>query len=220
MKNLWIIANWKSNKNIQEALGWLEVVGPKLDHNNRIKIAVCPIFSDLAEFKKAVSAGNYPILIGSQDLSPFGEGSYTGEEPAEIIKDLVDLAIIGHSERRNNFSETDEIVAKKVDQSRQYNIMPLVCVQSADTPVPTGCDLVAYEPVFAIGTGQPDTPNNANYVAQSLKQKYPDIKILYGGSVNATNCRVFIDQPAISGLLIGKASLEPAEFIKIIKGCL
>lgn len=222
MKNIWVIANWKSNKNIQEALDWVSQVGPQIPKNDPpaggLKVVVCPTFSCLSEVKKAVTVGGFPILVGSQDISAFGVGAYTGEEPAELLKDLISLSIIGHSERRQNFSETDEIVSKKVEQANKNNITPLVCVQGLDTPVPNNCKLLAYEPIFAIGTGNPDTPENANQIAKTLKEKYgQDIEVLYGGSVTSENIKSFIDKKNINGALIGKASLDPQEFINIVK---
>lgn len=219
-KNLWIIANWKSNKTLAEALEWVGIVGPKIPRHENLKVVVCPTFSALEEVKKTVLVGNYPLLVGSQDLSPFGSGAYTGEEAAVILKQFVDLAILGHSERRQNFSETDEMISKKVIQAKEHNIIPLVCVQGEDTPLPEGCKLTAYEPVFAIGTGNPDTPENASLVAESLKKKYgDDLEILYGGSVTYENCKAFIQQENINGLLIGKASLDAGEFLKIVTEC-
>ena len=220
MKNIWIIANWKSNKTIAEALDWISQVGPKIPKKDNLKIVVCPTFSCLSEVKKAITVGNYPLMVGSQDLSPYDMGAYTGEEAAFLLKDLVNFSILGHSERRENFKEDDEMVVKKVEQALQNNITPLVCVQSAETPIPDGCKLVAYEPVFAIGTGNPDTPENANKVAGFLKEKYgQNLEVIYGGSVVAQNVRVFVMQENISGVLPGKASLDPQEFIRLIKEC-
>lgn len=216
MKSIWIIANWKSNKNIAEALEWVSVVGPKIPKKAELNVVVCPPFSDLAELKKAVQIGGFPIMIGSQDLSPFEIGAYTGEEPAAILNQFVELAILGHSERRQNFGETDQLVAAKTAQALANGIIPLVCVQGRETPIPEGAKLVAYEPVFAIGTGTPDTPENAQNVAQELKSKNPQLAVLYGGSVNSTNLKSFLAQPDISGVLIGKASLDAIEFGKII----
>lgn len=220
-KNIWIIANWKSNKNIAEALDWIEQVGPEISKRDGLKVIVCPTFVCLEEVKKAILVGGYPLIVGSQDLSPFDDGQYTGEETARILKDIVDLSILGHSERRQNFGETDEMVKDKVIQARQYNIEPLVCVQNENTPVPEGVKLVAYEPVFAIGTGNPDTPDNANSTALTLKEKYGlpagGLEVLYGGSVTSENAGAFLKQTNISGLLIGKASLEAEEFIKIVE---
>lgn len=219
-KNLWVVANWKSNKNLQEALEWVGVVGPKIPRDENLKVVVCPTFTALEEVKKAVQIANYPLLVGSQDLSPFDEGAYTGEEAAVILKQFVDLAILGHSERRKNFSETDEMVSSKVLQAKENNIIPLVCVQGEDTPLPEGCSLIAYEPVFAIGTGNPDTPENATKVAAALKNKYgAGVEVLYGGSVSSENCKAFVQQENINGLLIGKSSLDSLEFLKIVEIC-
>ncbi len=215
-KRLWIIANWKSNKDIEEALEWVSKVGPQVPKRDFLKVVVCPQFLAVEEVKKAVQVGNFPIMVGSQDLSPFPEGAHTGEEAAKDLSGLVELSILGHSERRKNFGETDEMVAEKVKQAGSQNIIPLVCVQGKETPVPEGCKLVAYEPVFAIGTGNPDTPEDANGVAESFKQKYGDLEILYGGSVTSENAKKFISQDSLSGLLIGGASLDAEEFLKVI----
>lgn len=224
MKNIWIIANWKSNKTIAEALDWVSKVGPQIPKRDNLKVVVCPISSVISEVKKAIIVGSFPILVGSQDISPYGIGAYTGEEPAQLLKPLVDLAIIGHSERRKNFGETDELIAKKAEQALVNNIIPLVCVQSAETPVPDGCKLVAYEPVWAIstgltntpGAGHADTPEDANKVAKKLKQKYgEELKVIYGGSVTSANVRGFCSQDNIDGVLPGKASLDAEEFVKI-----
>jgi triosephosphate isomerase len=214
----WIIANWKSNKTISEALLWLDFVGPKVPRRENLKVVICPVFTDIEEVKKAIIVGNYPLMVGSQDLSPYEEGAHTGEEPAKILSEMVDLAILGHSERRQNFGETDEMVAEKVKMAQKYNIIPLVCVQKADTLVPEGTKLVAYEPVFAIGTGSPDNPEKANKTALLIKEKYgEDLPVLYGGSVTEENAKVFLQQEKISGLLIGQASLDPSEFLKIVE---
>lgn len=219
MKNLWIIANWKANKTLPEALVWVDSVGPKLHLNDDIKVVVCPDFLALEEVGKKIKVGNFPILVGAQDLSPFTEGPYTGEEPARALSGFVSVAILGHSERRQGFGETDKMVAEKTDQALKYGIFPLVCVQDKTTPVPEGAKLVAYEPVFAIGSGNPDTPENAESVAKAIKEKNPKPEVLYGGSVTSQNCKAYIKQDNISGLLIGTASLDPEEFLKIVEEC-
>src|SRR3990167_3375682 len=219
-KNIWVIANWKSNKTVQEALEWISVVGPKLERRENIRVVVCPTFNCLSEVKKAITVGNFPLIVGSQDLSPFEKGAYTGEDPASILKQFIEVAIVGHSERRKNFGETDELVVQKVKQAIDNQIIPLVCVQGKETPVPEGVKLVAYEPVFAIGTGNPYTPENASSVAEFLNQKYgEDTEILYVGSVNSNNVESFISKDNINGVLVGGASLDPEKFIKIIEVC-
>lgn len=220
MKKLWIIANWKSHKMLPAALDWIGELGPKLEREENIKVVVCPTFTSLEEIKKVITVGNYPIMVGSQDLSPYEEGAYTGEEAASILKQYVDLSIIGHSERRRDFAEDDQEVAKKVAQALKHQIIPLVCVQNTETPVPKNCNLVAYEPIFAIGSGNPDTPENANLVAKEIKTKHQgEVEVLYGGSVTSENCKAFIEREDISGLLIGGASLEAEEFLKIVEIC-
>lgn len=129
------------------------------------------------------------------------------------------MSIIGHSERREKFGETDKMVAEKFLLAEAQGIESIVCIQDGQTPVPEGSKIVAYEPVFAIGTGIPDTPDNAEKVASEVKSRMPGLSILYGGSVTAENCVSFISESNISGLLIGKASLDPQEFLKIIENC-
>lgn len=226
--NIWIIANWKSNKTIREALDWIGKVGPAIPKKENLKVVVCPTFSAISEVTKEIMVGDSPMLIGTQDLSPFGIGPYTGEEPAALVKDYVNLSILGHSERRQNFNETDEMVAKKVNQALTNKIIPLVCVQDENTPVPEGCTMVAYEPIWAIstglnntpGVGKVDNPENANKMANLFKQKYgSDLQVIYGGSVDSSKVKSFITQDDISGVLVGNASLDAEEFIKIIKAC-
>ncbi|MCL4366914.1 triose-phosphate isomerase [Patescibacteria group bacterium] len=215
-KDIWVIANWKSNKTIEEALAWVEEVGPKIPKKPTLTVVVCPSFVALEEVKKAVLVGGYPLLVGSQDLSPFEEGPYTGEDAAKQLAGVIDLAILGHSERRKNFGETVEMVTEKVTRALEVGITPLVCVQDQTTNIPDGAKLVAYEPIFAIGTGKPDTPQNADQVAEIIKKQH-DLPVLYGGSINEDNAKAFLQTNSLSGLLIGGSSLNPAEFIKIVE---
>lgn len=224
-KNIWIIANWKSNKTIQEALDWVSKVGPAIPKRDNLKVVVCPTFSCLSEVKKAITVGSFPLMVGAQDLSPFGVGAYTGEESASLLNQFVDLAILGHSERRKNFEESDEMVAKKVEQAIDNKIIPLVCVQGEETSVPEGYNMIAYEPIWAIstgltntpGTGRVDTPEDASRVAEIFKQRYGDkLEVIYGGSVDSGNVKGFITQENISGVLVGNASLDADEFRRIV----
>lgn len=218
-KKIWIIANWKSNLSLSESLEWINKVGPQLNKREDLQVVVCPRFSALAELHQEIKTNNYPIVLGSQDLSPFGIGSFTGEEPAELLKELVSMSIVGHSERREKFAETDGMIAEKIKQAQESGIEPILCIQNSETPIPEGVKIAAYEPVFAIGTGTPDTPENAQKVASQIKSIAPDINILYGGSVTSENCESFVEQEEICGLLIGKASLDASEFLKIIQNC-
>ncbi len=227
-KELWIIANWKSNKTVQEALEWILQVGPKLERRDNLKVVVCPQFSAISEIKKEILVNHYPLMVGAQDLSPFPAGAYTGEESALALKQFIDLAILGHSERRQNFKEDDELIAKKVAQAKEQGIIPLVCVQGSETKIPEGVRLVAYEPIWAIstgltntpGVGKADTPEDANQIAEILKQKYgKELEVIYGGSVNSQNVKGFVSQKNIAGVLVGNASLDAEEFKRIVEEC-
>lgn len=217
---MWIVANWKSNLNIKESIDWIDAVGPKLLRDENLKIVVCPSFEALGEVKKAIEVGGYPIFAGSQDLSPFGEGAFTGEVNAESLKDLVNFSIIGHSERRDKLGETDDLIEEKSKEAQKFSIEPILCIQSAETPIPKNVKLVAYEPVFAIGSGNPDTPENANRVASTVKKIINNkLEVLYGGSVAPSNIKDFVNEPEIDGVLIGKACLVPDEFLKMVDAC-
>lgn len=203
--------------NIKEAIDWIDLVGPLIPRKEHLKVGVCCGFTEISEVRTRVLVGNYPILVGSQDLSPFREGPFTGEESAKELKGLADLAILGHSERREYFHETDDLIAKKTKRAMEAGILPLLCVQETSTPIPDGVTLVAFEPISAIGSGKPDSPKNADQVAASIIQKHANIEVLYGGSVTSKNAKSYLSQKHISGLLIGGASLDAGEFLKIVK---
>lgn len=158
------------------------------------------------------------VYLAVQDISPFPVGAYTGAVSAKNLEGFnVGYAIIGHSERRTYFYEDDAILAKKVEQALGNAILPIYCVQGKDTPVPDTVTLVAYEPVSAIGTGSPDTPENAEAVAKAIKEAYPGVQaVLYGGSVKPENVASFTSMESIDGVLVGGASLDAAMFIELI----
>lgn len=215
-KNL-IIANLKSNLNFEEGSIWIEEILKQKDALESLsekEIIICPPFTLLLTFHLALKGTN--IQIGAQDVSPFDTGAYTGEVNAKQIKDFAEYVIIGHSERRKNFSESQDLLNKKVEISLKNNLLPIFCVQNKDTQIPSGVNIVAYEPVFAIGTGNPDTPDNADSVAAEIN-KNNQYQILYGGSVTSENVNSFTSMENLTGVLVGGASLDPQEFIKIIK---
>lgn len=220
MKKIFIIANWKENKTSSEAEEWLQAFSnfqfPFSNEKEKVSI-VCPSFSLLQTVKELIDRQKLPLKLGSQDFPAFDKGAHTGEEPPEFLQEFVQYAIIGHSERRREFMESDELIEKKVTEAIKYNITPILCVQGIDTPVPKGISLVAYEPVFAIGTGNPDTPENAESVAKTIKEKHQTKYVLYGGSVTAENVNDFTNMPSIDGVLVGGASLDAEKFLNIIK---
>lgn len=228
MKKLFLVANWKSNKTSLEAKKWLtQVQRSKIkdpansagrQRSKEKEVIICPPFTLLSEMKALIEKKKLPIKLGAQNISPFGAGAYTGEIHAEQIKEFADYVIIGHSERRNNFGETDDMLSKKVKQAMAVGLTPIFCIQNETTPVPGGVNLAAYEPPTAIGTGNPDTPENAERVARAVKEKYPYIDyILYGGSVTQDNIRGFVEMENINGVLVGGVSLDALKFTALIK---
>lgn len=217
MDSLFIVANLKSNKTYNEAKSWLDTFGT-IDKNilEEKKVIICPSFTLLEVFKSFLSQNLTSVSLGGQSVSSLEGGSYTGEVSAKQIKDFADYVIIGHSEQRKLLNDSDEVLAQKVNLSIKYGLTPIFCVQDKDTFIPQGVSIVAYEPMFAIGTGNPDTPENTNEVAIQIKTK-GSFKVLYGGSVNSANIKNFTSQSNIDGVLVGGASLEAEEFIKIIQ---
>jgi triosephosphate isomerase (TIM) len=148
MKKLFITANWKSYKTSSQAQEWLEKC--TIEHSSDKETIVCPPFTFLAQMASWVKEKNLPLKLGSQDVSPFGEGAYTGAVHAQQVKEFAQYAIIGHSERRKEFKEDDEILVKKVQMALSAGLTPIFCVQGEETPVPDGVTIVAYEPIWAI----------------------------------------------------------------------
>ena len=224
MKPLYIIGNWKSNKSIEEARDWIDqfqgvISNSTLSTDANLEVILCAAFIHLPILKEqflSVHTQGFQLKLGAQNVSAFPDGAYTGEVSAHMLSGLVDYCLVGHSERRKYFAETDGIIANKVKQLQQQSIEPIVCVPDAQTPVPVKVKFIAYEPVWAIGSGKPATAEHANAVATVLKQKYPDARIIYGGSVTEENVASFVGQPMISGVLPGGASLEPESFYQII----
>lgn len=218
MNSVLIVANLKSFKNENEAKTWIEEFTKHietLDNLEGKEIVICPSFTLLPLFSSSLS--NTKIKLGAQNVSPYDEGAYTGEVNAKQIKDFGSYVIIGHSERRNYFGETDEIVGKKYKLAEKYDLTPILCVQDKETQVPEGVKIIAYEPVFAIGSGNADTPKNASEVAKTFLEKNTNYTIVYGGSVTSDNVSSFTKGENIRGVLVGGASLDPLEFIKIIE---
>lgn len=219
MKPVIIAGNWKSNKTIAETKQWLTQLASykeKLQAFSSIQLILCAPYTALYILREEIQFFGLPISTGAQDLSPFVDGAYTGAVSARMVRELVDYVIIGHSERRKYFAETDEMLQKKVDQAKSVGLHVIYCVPDNETNVAAGSDIVAYEPVWAIGTGKTDTPQNANNVISSIKEKSGIAKALYGGSIVPDNVVSFVSQPAIDGVLLGGASLDPAKFFDLI----
>ncbi len=219
----YLVGNWKSNKTLEESLKWFdEMRGVSIPHET--EMVICPPYPYLAALasdeRRATS-----LKLGVQDISTFPFGAYTGEVTAEMVKDWVHYAIVGHSERRKYFHETHQEVANKVSQCLLHKITPIVCVDedyveqqlAAIEQELLPSIIVAYEPLAAIGSGTPDTPEHAVSVAQTIKDKAgSDIPVLYGGSVKPENVQSFLSHQEISGALVGGASLDPKNWIDLI----
>ena len=227
MKKL-IVGNWKLNPmTVSEAVA----LASKIDiASNGNEVVICPPLPFLESIE-------YPH-VGAQDCSPHIKGAYTGEvSPPQLASMGVKYCIVGHSERRANLGETDELINAKVKALLDYKITPILCVGFGTTvqedtlevadivggQVAAGLDevdpskvVVAYEPVWAIGSKNAATPDHAEQIGLYITTKFNVKRVLYGGSVNGTNALGFLSEPHVAGLLIGGASLLADDFNKII----
>lgn len=222
MKKLFIIANWKANKTTADANEWFKGLA-QVDYSNynldSKEIIICPPLLLVPAVKTLISSLKIPKLklkLGVQDISSVKEGAFTGENPVRLVQEFAEYAIIGHSERRKNFNENDDLLMKKILNAYDAEITPVFCVQDENTFIPEKISLIAYEPVFAIGTSNPDTPENAERVTKLIREKNKIIYSLYGGSVTPDNVNSFTRQEHIDGVLVGGASLDPVKFSGII----
>ncbi len=247
-----IAGNWKMNLDHLQAIAFVQklawsLADAKHDYADA-EVAVFPPFTDLRSVQTLVAADSLPLAYGAQDLSAHDSGAYTGEVSGAFLAGL-DCAyvIIGHSERRTYHHETDAEVNAKVLAAHRHGLVPVVCVgETAEdlerfgaSAVPVsqrraaleGVDgskglVVAYEPVWAIGSGQAATPDQAEKVAAALREVLTEVlgeevaqatRILYGGSVKAANIASFLREPNVDGALVGGASLDIDEFSSIVR---
>jgi len=249
---LFIAGNWKMNKTATEAEKILSELKEKVSiFKDKLNIAICPTFTALDRATKTVKGTS--IKIGAQDISDKESGAYTGEISASMLLDLeVEYVIIGHSERRQYHAETNEMVTKKAKVALNAGLLPIVCVgetlderetgktaaiitkQIQDSLASLDADniiktTIAYEPVWAIGTGKTATPEQAQEVHALIRKLLTDkygtsiaeqVIVQYGGSVNPGNSAILMSQPDIDGALVGGASLDPDTFAELIKNAL
>lgn len=215
-----VIGNWKSNKNSQETVEWFTQISTlfsqKKPELKDIEIVVCPAFVHLSLAKSLITKYHLSLKLGAQDVSPFEAGSFTGEINARQLRELTEFVIIGHSERRDKFKEDDALLTAKGERAKEAGLKVIFCVPDSKTPVFDKADIIAYEPVWAIGTGKAESPQAAQGVCRLLKKKYPQSQIIYGGSVNDKNIADFIRMEFIDGVLPGKASLDALLFFEMI----
>ncbi len=213
MKPLFIAGNWKSTKTVSEANEWIDTFHASWDSS--ITVVLCIPYTLLP----IIASKKPTFLLGAEDVSPFGEGAYTGEINAKQIREFAQWVIIGHSERRSNLGETDELLAKKVVQAKEAELKIIYCVQNESVFVPEGIDVIAYEPpwaISAVSNWKTQSPEEAGRICQIYKNKFPTLPILYGGSTNGENIRSFVTQSGIDGALSGGASMDSRKFIDLI----
>lgn len=214
----YFIANWKANKNLNETQLWVnEFLKQKLT-NTEIAIILCPPFPLLFPLKKMVEGQNN-ITVGCQDISLFEGGTYTGEVTAHNLDLLARYTILGHSERKKYFHETEENIKIKYALARKYGIEPIYCIANTGISYPSDVQFLCYEPPEAISTG--DSRGNyeslENILSAKSKLKLPEqAKFIYGGSVNKDTVSEYLKSNEIDGFLIGGASLDPIHFAQII----
>ena len=240
-----IAGNWKMNTTVDEAIELVNEMRQELDQIDNVDKVICPPFVSLAAIKEVIEGSS--IKLGAQNIYFEEKGAYTGEISPLMLADLCEFVIIGHSERRQHFNETGEIVDKKVKAALKVGLKPILCIgerleeneagrteevlteqlnSSSDRIYYFSGLVLAYEPIWAIGTGRAATGEQANetigFIRQYISQQHGEkvahnVRILYGGSVTADNIAEFINQPEIDGALVGGASLKASEFLSIVK---
>ncbi len=245
MRIPFIAGNWKMNTTVSEAAELVKEMRQELDAIAGVEKAVCPPFISLEAVRKIIEGSS--IKLGAQNLYFEEKGAYTGEISPLMLADTCEFVIIGHSERRQYFGETGKVVNKKIQAALRVGLKPILCVgekleeneagrtekviveqlRSSLSGIDAVDDLIiAYEPIWAIGTGKAATSKQANetisFIRHNVAKLYDEdiaqrMRILYGGSVNAANAAEFLSQPEIDGALVGGASLKASEFISIVK---
>ncbi|MDT7539679.1 MAG: triosephosphate isomerase [Actinomycetota bacterium] len=244
--------NWKMNLHHLEAIALVQKLSFTLTDADyeRTEVAVLPPFTDLRSVQTMVDGDKLQIVYGAQDLSPHDDGAYTGDISGAMLAKLgCTYVVIGHSERRQYHAETDEVVNAKIKAAARHGLVPILCVgeqldvrrdgmhakhctdqlDGALAGVPEDVVrtiVIAYEPVWAIGTGEVATPDDAQEVCAALRSRLADlypgdvadgVRILYGGSVKAANVAGIMEQPDVDGALVGGASLDATEFAGVCR---
>jgi triosephosphate isomerase (TIM) len=249
MRRPFIAGNWKMNMTHVQAVNFMQDLEYKYKNKNDCEVAVFPPFTALRSVKTIIDSDNLDIKLGAQNMHYESCGAFTGEISPEMLRQLdVEYVIIGHSERRQYFNETNEIVNKKINSAFKNSLKPVMCIgESLEIRESgkaqefvlgqlqeclTGFDdedtikiTVAYEPIWAIGTGKTATAADANSMCTAIRRKIGElynkrvsdtIRVLYGGSVKPSNILELMDNPDIDGALVGGASLKVSDFMGII----
>ncbi|WP_328462780.1 triose-phosphate isomerase [Streptomyces sp. NBC_00448] len=244
--------NWKMNLNHLEAIAHVQKLSFGLNDRDHdaVEVAVLVPFTDLRSVQTLVDGDRLRIKYGAQDVSAHDHGAYTGEISGPMLAKLkCEYVVIGHSERRQYHGEDEEIVNSKVKAAFRHGLTPILCVGEGldvrkagnqvahtlaqldgalkDVPAEQAAGIViAYEPVWAIGTGEVATPEDAQEVCAAIRGRLAElydqeladgVRIQYGGSVKAGNVAAIMAQPDVDGALVGGAALDPEEFVKIVR---
>jgi triosephosphate isomerase (TIM) len=247
IRKILIAGNWKMNKNAAEASELAAEIAQTLGRQHEVDVVVCPPFTALESTARAIE--NSGVRLGAQNMHPERGGAYTGEISAEMLRHLfATYVILGHSERREYFNESDEFINRKVLAALNSRLKPILCVGEtleereagkafevverqlkaglANVPAELAeLVVIAYEPVWAIGTGQTATPEQAQEVHAFIREQLnaalgsavaQKTRILYGGSMKPANAPELLGQPDIDGGLIGGAALEARSFLQLV----
>jgi triosephosphate isomerase len=244
-----IAGNWKMNLNHLEAIALVQKIAFALPakYFDKVEVAVLPPFTDIRSVQTLVDGDKLPLRYGAQDLAPKDSGAFTGDISGPMLAKLgCSYVVVGHSERRQHHAEDDAVVRTKVRAALKHGISPILCVgeglevREAEAHVPHCVDqlgaalkgvsaeqaasvVIAYEPIWAIGTGRVATPADAQQVCGALRERLAglygplaeQLRVLYGGSVKSGNIAELIKQPDVDGALVGGASLDADEFAKL-----
>jgi triosephosphate isomerase (TIM) len=241
-----LAANWKMHKTIAEADAFLTDFLPRVEEERAAEIVICPPYLALKTVVELCSQAN--VKVAAQNMHEEPEGAFTGEVAASMLIEVgVDGVVLGHSERRTYFAETDEALARKVPAALDGGLEPILCVGETESQRDADATedvlrrqleadlaeipderlaevVIAYEPVWAIGTGRTATPDQAedaigflrSLIASRSAEAGAETRILYGGSVKAENAAELLGRSEIDGALVGGASLDPEEFARIV----
>ncbi|MHC4308074.1 MAG: triose-phosphate isomerase [Planctomycetota bacterium] len=251
MKRQFIAGNWKMNLTLEDARGLTRALCDGLADSEAVDVGIFPSFVYLKDICDILRCSN--VFVGAQNMNMEKCGAFTGEVSGEMLKDIgCTHVIIGHSERRTIYQETNSMVNSKIKAAFLNDLCPIMCVgerqeerdagktrEVVEGQLSGGLEnltskqvkglTIAYEPVWAIGTGKTATPEQANevhaFIRNTIRSKYDDdtaqsIRIQYGGSVNSKNARDLLGQPEIDGALVGGASLDPNSFLDIVSEAL
>lgn len=249
MRIPFIAGNWKMNMTHTQAVSFIQDLGYKYKNKNNCEVAVCPPATALRSVKTIIDGDSLDIGLGAQNMYYESSGAFTGEISPGMLKALgVEYVIIGHSERRQYFNETNEIINKKINAAFRIDLKPIMCIgetldiresgnaeefvlnQLAECLQDIGEEniddlTIAYEPIWAIGTGKTATSEDANNMCMAIRNKAAEIynertskilRILYGGSVKPSNISELMNMTDIDGALVGGASLDVDDFIAIV----